>query len=541
MAPKFGKAMSGCDSPVILMEETLRWIKENLRDKIDFVIWTGDNIRHDNDRKHPRTEAQIFDMNNIVADKMTELFSAGNEEDPRDFDVSVIPSLGNNDVFPHNMFALGPTLQTREYYRIWKNFVPQQQQRTFDRSASFLTEVIPGKLAVLSINTLYLFKANPLVDNCNSKKEPGYQLLLWFGYVLEELRSRGMKVWLSGHVPPIAKNFDQSCYDKFTLWTHEYRDIIIGGLYGHMNIDHFIPTDGKKARKSLLKAMEQSTRVQQGEDSNEEDEETELNRILDHAMAAKEVFLMGAKPSNKEAYMNTVRDTYYRKVWNKLERVNEKNVENEKKKKEKKDKKKKKPITRKELIERYSIVNIGGSVIPTFNPSFRIWEYNITDIVNDSNFAVSEYKPWDEFFESLNKIMEDSLLEDEMDSSWINREKMGEKKNKKKKKNDKTMPIEMPDKYELGPAYVPQLFTPTRFVQFYADLEKINQELHNSFVESKDIFRYEVEYTSDEKPYSMDSLTVGSYLDLAGRLYENKPAWEKYVEWSFASSGYKDD
>ncbi|CAI4365015.1 AAC_HP2_G0012690.mRNA.1.CDS.1 [Saccharomyces cerevisiae] len=545
VAPKFGKAMSGCDSPVILMEETLRWIKENLRDKIDFVIWTGDNIRHDNDRKHPRTEAQIFDMNNIVADKMTELFSAGNEEDPRDFDVSVIPSLGNNDVFPHNMFALGPTLQTREYYRIWKNFVPQQQQRTFDRSASFLTEVIPGKLAVLSINTLYLFKANPLVDNCNSKKEPGYQLLLWFGYVLEELRSRGMKVWLSGHVPPISKNFDQSCYDKFTLWTHEYRDIIIGGLYGHMNIDHFIPTDGKKARKSLLKAMEQSTRVQQGEDSNEEDEETELNRILDHAMAAKEVFLMGAKPSNKEAYMNTVRDTYYRKVWNKLERVDEKNVENEKKKKEKKDKKKKKPITRKELIERYSIVNIGGSVIPTFNPSFRIWEYNITDIVNDSNFAVSEYKPWDEFFESLNKIMEDSLLEDEMDSSnievGINREKMGEKKNKKKKKNDKTMPIEMPDKYELGPAYVPQLFTPTRFVQFYADLEKINQELHNSFVESKDIFRYEVEYTSDEKPYSMDSLTVGSYLDLAGRLYENKPAWEKYVEWSFASSGYKDD
>lgn len=545
VAPKFGKAMSGCDSPVILMEETLRWIKENLRDKIDFVIWTGDNIRHDNDRKHPRTEAQIFDMNDIVADKMTELFSAGNEEDPRDFDVSVIPSLGNNDVFPHNMFALGPTLQTREYYRIWKNFVPQQQQRTFDRSASFLTEVIPGKLAVLSINTLYLFKANPLVDNCNSKKEPGYQLLLWFGYVLEELRSRGMKVWLSGHVPPIAKNFDQSCYDKFTLWTHEYRDIIIGGLYGHMNIDHFIPTDGKKARKSLLKAMEQSTRVQQGEDSNEEDEETELNRILDHAMAAKEVFLMGAKPSNKEAYMNTVRDTYYRKVWNKLERVDEKNVENEKKKKEKKDKKKKKPITRKELIERYSIVNIGGSVIPTFNPSFRIWEYNITDIVNDSNFAVSEYKPWDEFFESLNKIMEDSLLEDEMDSSnievGINREKMGEKKNKKKKKNDKTMPIEMPDKYELGPAYVPQLFTPTRFVQFYADLEKINQELHNSFVESKDIFRYDVEYTSDEKPYSMDSLTVGSYLDLAGRLYENKPAWEKYVEWSFASSGYKDD
>ncbi|CAI4059321.1 hypothetical protein SKDZ_04G6430 [Saccharomyces kudriavzevii ZP591] len=551
-APKFGKAMSGCDSPIVLMEETLRWVKENLRDRIDFVIWTGDNVRHDNDRKNPRTEMQIFDMNNVVADEMTALFSAGNEEDPRDFDVSVVPSLGNNDVFPHNMFALGPTLQTREYYRIWKNFVPQEQQRTFDRSASFLTEVIPGKLAVLSINTLYLFKANPLVDNCNSKKEPGYQLLLWFGYVLEELRSRGMKVWLSGHVPPIAKNFDQSCYDKFTLWTHEYRDIIIGGLYGHMNIDHFIPTDGKKARKSLMKGVEQYNSLQEGGDIAEEDDETELNRVLDHAMAAKEVFLMGAKPSNKEAYMGTVRDTYYRKVWNKLERVEVEGSESEekkkkKKKKKKKDNKKKKPITREELIERYSIVNIGGSVIPTFNPAFRIWEYNISDIASDSNFATSEYKPWDEFFESLDKTMEDSLLQDEVNKSDIGLEIKGErmeekKKKKKKEKNrDKTIPIEMPEDCKLGPAYTPQLFTPTRFVQFYADLEKINREVHNSLTESKDVFKYEVEYTSDDEPYSMDSLTVGSYLDLAGRLYAEEPAWEQYVEWSFASSGYKDD
>lgn len=175
-------------------------------------------------------------------------------------------------------------------------------------------------------------------------------------------------------------------------------------------------------------------------------------------MAVKEVFLMGAKLFNKEVYMNIVRDIYYRKVWNKLERVDEKNVENEKKKKEKKDKKKKKLIIRKEFIECYFIVNIGGLVILIFNFFFRIWEYNIIDIVNDFNFVVSEYKFWDEFFELLNKIMEDFLLEDEMDSSnievGINREKMGEKKNKKKKKNDKIMLIEMLDKYEFGFVYV---------------------------------------------------------------------------------------
>lgn len=95
--------------------------------------------------------------------------------------------------------------------------------------------------------------------------------------------------------------------------------------------------------------MEQSTRVQQGEDSNEEDEETELNRILDHAMAAKEVFLMGAKPSNKEAYMNTVRDTYYRKVWNKLERVNEKMLKMRRKRKKEGQKKKSQSLEKSSL------------------------------------------------------------------------------------------------------------------------------------------------------------------------------------------------
>lgn len=312
-----------------------------------------------------------------------------------------------------------------------------------------------------------------------------------------------------------------------------------------MNVDHFIPADGKKARKSLLKNLEQYGRIREEGEISEEEDETELNRILDHAMAAKEVFLMGAKPSNKEAYMETVRDTYYRKVWNKLQRVESEDSEKSenKNKKKKNKKKKKKPITREELIERYSIVNIGGSVIPTFNPAFRIWEYNISDIANESDFSISNNKPWDEFFESLDKIMEESLLEDEMNSDNFDSRISSERsdKEKKRKSDDKTVPVEMPDEYELGPAYIPQLFTPTRFVQFYADLEKINKKYYSSLSESKDVFKYEVEYTSDEMPYSMDSLTVGSYLDLAGRLYEDNPAWEQYVEWSFASSGYKDD
>ena len=33
------------DAPGILLEHTLDWIKKEWRDKLDFVVWTGDNSR----------------------------------------------------------------------------------------------------------------------------------------------------------------------------------------------------------------------------------------------------------------------------------------------------------------------------------------------------------------------------------------------------------------------------------------------------------------------------------------------------------------
>lgn len=58
-----------------------------------------------------------------------------------------------------------------------------------------------------------------------------------------------MKAWVSGHVPPTKDNWEPTCRDRYIAWTHEYRDVIIGGLFGHMNIDHFVVHDIKEAYK----------------------------------------------------------------------------------------------------------------------------------------------------------------------------------------------------------------------------------------------------------------------------------------------------
>lgn len=538
-ATRFGTAMAGCDSSMDLMEYTLKWIENNLRDKIDFVVWTGDNIRHDNDRNNPRTEAEIFDMNSKLTKRFEAMFRNPDSVDPRDFDVSIVPSVGNNDVFPHNLFSLGPTLQTREFYNMWANLIPEDQQRAFARDTSFFVEVIPGKLAVLSINTLYLYKANPLVDNCNSKKQPGYQLLLWLGYVLEELRERGMKVWLTGHVPPLPKNFDQSCYDKYTLWTNEYRDVIIGGLYGHMNMDHFVPVDGKKSWKSVEASTNTVKRALDDEDFSFEFNEDD-GEVLESAIEASDVRLMGAKPVNKNAYMDSVREGFYKKVASRMGKVGA----NKKKGKKDKKKKKKKKHPKDTSVERYSIVNIAGSVIPTFNPAFRVWEYNTTGLEEGvTQEALNSFKPWDAFFRQLESQIEYDVSNKAEASAWDGLSSI--LRGSKKKKVDKTIPKRMPSNLKPGPGYAPQLFSPTRFVQYYADLDVIDKEYKKALKlgaseeeAAESAFKYQVEYCSDSEPYSMKSLLAQDYIDLAVKLAHDDTLWEKYTERAFCSTGY---
>lgn len=543
-AGKYGDAIFGCDSPLSLVELTLDWIEENLHDKIDFIVWTGDNMRHDNDRNYPRTETDIFDMNEQISDIMYKKFGT-----------LPIPSLGNNDVYPHNLFAPGPTLQTREFFKIWRPFVPQLQLHIFARGAYFFQEVVPSQLAVLSINTLYLFQLNPLVDLCDSRKDPGYKLFEWLGVVLKEMRKRGMKVWLTGHVPPNAKNYDISCLRKYVAWSHEYRDVIIGGLYGHMNIDHFIPLDLVAAYKSLRKKfaalgydnysdlemeMEMEDELATFDKSTSEfleasieqlaleqlaiEEQFERDTALDEMYPSanydslntsehsfsfqKDVWAEGGIPLGKVGYMNQLRETLYAAI------------------------KKKKRCGK--SAERYSIAHVATSVVPTFNPGIRVWEYNITDL---HSIKTAEAPGWDVFFALIDSMLDsdDREYTDPLISTADKVEML---------KKDKTMPPKMPAGLPLGPAYEKQLFTPERYVQYFLDLKGVNKGKE---------FQYEIEYATDEQPLNMKDLTVSEWLKLGRRLGEPirekkngrstrdelVELWKAFLSYTFVSSDYE--
>lgn len=45
LAGKYGAPGERCDAPIILAKETLDWITKEWKDKLDFVVWTGDNSK----------------------------------------------------------------------------------------------------------------------------------------------------------------------------------------------------------------------------------------------------------------------------------------------------------------------------------------------------------------------------------------------------------------------------------------------------------------------------------------------------------------
>ncbi|KAJ7095396.1 endopolyphosphatase [Mycena belliarum] len=229
----YGLPQSDCDSPLRLTNFTLDFIEKKWASDIDFVIWTGDNARHDNDRKLPRTPSEIYDLNRAVATKMASAFTARG--------IPVVPSLGNNDVWPHNIMIPGPNSITSEFASIWKAFIPFPHLQIFQRGAYYAVEVIPDAVAVISLNTMYFYDSNKAVGGCEFKDrdDAGNLEFDWLEVQLKGFRDRGMQVWISGHVPPSPGNYFPECYVRYVELALRFQDTILGHLYGHMNADHF--------------------------------------------------------------------------------------------------------------------------------------------------------------------------------------------------------------------------------------------------------------------------------------------------------------
>jgi endopolyphosphatase len=592
----YGAETSGCDSPVSLLNQTFAWIKEHLRDEVDFVIWTGDSARHDNDERLPRSEKQVIGENELLVSKFVEAFGkpeTSKDDDPtNDFIVPIVPTLGNNDVLPHNIFTKGPNRWTKRFLDVWRQFIPEEQRHQFVRGGWFYTEVIPGHLAVFSLNTLYFFDSNSAVDGCAAKHEPGFEQFEWLRIQLDILRSRGMKALLTGHVPPARvenkMSWDETCWQKYTLWIQQYRDVIVGSFYGHMNIDHFMLQDFEDVKKHVRNGQGY-VNLQGQEDEKEQGKRNIANEDVSIASAGD--YLVGLRDDfAKIPHVKLFSDNSKDKKKSSLDKIGGQDG------------------------ERYSLSFVSASVVPNYFPSLRVFSYNVTGLEdNQSSTGVSASVPASHHWDLRSLILDRSIpgplddhdLVDQFSGGASNKEekkrkkKKEEKKKKKKKKPRKRLKFRVPPPPSStappGPAYSPQALSLLGYVQYYANLTLINNDFSNAekreqkpemdnlgprvceidkeqplLDDQRDInagkdgvelnrwkpgkhngespqhqtphpkkFKFQVEYNTSAEGdvYRLPDLSVMSYLELARRIVESMEGGKRSVDAAFEDGG----
>ncbi|KAI7867964.1 Metallo-dependent phosphatase-like protein [Spinellus fusiger] len=228
---RLGTPGKSCDAPIELAQRTLDWIVKEWRDKLDFVIWTGDNSRHDWDKTSRRSRKQVYRLNQKVTDMMIDAFWPH---------VPVVPSLGNNDVFPANKIGDKKADEglLSYYEEIWRHWIPEDQRKVFKQGGYFSIKVTPH-LRVVSLNTLYFSSRNKAVKHCKVDT-PAYRHMEWLEKELENARRNDERVYIIGHVPPSTRDYRNTCLDLYLRISSSYSDVLLGHFYGHLNMDHFL-------------------------------------------------------------------------------------------------------------------------------------------------------------------------------------------------------------------------------------------------------------------------------------------------------------
>jgi endopolyphosphatase len=338
----------------------------------------------------------------------------------------------------------------------------------------------------------YFFTSNSAVDGCAKKREPGYEHMEWLRIQLQILRERGMKAILIGHVPPARvdskESWDETCWQKYTLFGRQFRDVIVGSLYGHMNIDHFMLQDFEHIEKDTengkMGAFESRSAL-----ANEvallEDGEVTVASAADYLLNLRETWAQLPAPppkSNKKSHSKSFDEEEEEdSIWDWLM------FKISKSSKDRKEERKRylKAIGGR-YAERYAVSHVSPSVVPNYFPTLRIIEYNITGLEHLSVASRPISPPMiDTASEQLPISASDDDDDDDNDAEEehpqdVDTSRKKKHKGKKDKKKPRKYKFKVPDgpskSSPPGPAYSPQTLTWTRHIQYFANLTHINND-----------------------------------------------------------------
>jgi sphingomyelin phosphodiesterase acid-like 3 len=233
----------GCDSPPALLQSALNEAIP-LDREVSFVIITGDLSRHRTDQlEDPLPNTQ--DILSKVSDHLKSSFP----------DVTIIPSIGNNDVTPdYYLDATTTASNNNPLLEMMSNGLAplletDKERDTFLRGGYFARNVT-DTLTVISLNTvIYSTAHEPDYDDNDDDNDEYHDPFTQFEWLEEQFaiaQNTSRSVYLIGHIPPTVGSYRHSqlwqtrFVDRYySLVSIDYPGLVKGHLYGHLHSDEF--------------------------------------------------------------------------------------------------------------------------------------------------------------------------------------------------------------------------------------------------------------------------------------------------------------
>jgi len=213
-----------CDIPLLFINNTLKWIKENIPD-LEFIIYTGDSTNHNDIRQSIKFNIQTINM-------VYELFKFwfGN--------IKVYNTIGNHDTYPVDQSSnIINKYFFKNYAKQWIGYdwITNNSYNDIIYGCYYITYIQNLDIYILNINSL-LYEQN----NIFNVTQLGLDQIEWINRQLEHIQNDNSRVIIISHLDPYTSEANKLYREQMLVIIDTFNEIIISSLYGHTHKDEII-------------------------------------------------------------------------------------------------------------------------------------------------------------------------------------------------------------------------------------------------------------------------------------------------------------
>jgi sphingomyelin phosphodiesterase len=217
-----------CDSPGNLIDGTFEWIRDNIINDFDIIIYTGDDYTH-----HDLSQSKEGSIQSIefITNKFIEYFP----------NKTVINTLGNHA--GHPVDQLSP-LELSDWLLdpvtdLWSHWIKDENALKTLRYGGYykydLNNDLSTNIQIVSLNSLYYDKNNLMIKHETDPKEQ----FQWFSETVKNAFNENKKLWVIGHIFPGNGQANSEFTYNYQQLVSTYSSVFLNHFWGHSHKDQF--------------------------------------------------------------------------------------------------------------------------------------------------------------------------------------------------------------------------------------------------------------------------------------------------------------